>query len=215
MIALLPTLIPSIMSAIAKVAATVGPMVAKYGPMVIKTVGENLPKVMNAVEAVNVVTGVFNPSDSVSNLGEKALAADKKPEDFDKINDYIDYLKHDVQVEEQNLNESSVDTAVRDVVGTTIAIKAIAENIDMQMSNISLPLLNTVSKLDIGPALTLAIMKAYAQTELEPAHLEKYLADKLSLQEAHQHSDVLVRAHQIANPDMDTTQAGNAVMNLR
>ncbi len=37
-------------------------------------------------------------------LVQKAMAAEKKPEDFDQINDYIDYLRNDVEIDVENLS---------------------------------------------------------------------------------------------------------------
>ena len=86
---IMPPLASVIMSVFAKVASTVGPMLAKYVPIMLDTLGKNLPKVINTIEAISVASNVLTPRDNANELGAKAMMAEKKPEDFDKINDYI------------------------------------------------------------------------------------------------------------------------------
>ena len=73
-----PTLIPSIITTITKIASSIGPMIAKYAPMVIEVVGKNLPKVVNTVEAISLVADVLKPNERADELGAKAMAAGAK-----------------------------------------------------------------------------------------------------------------------------------------
>ncbi|HCE2312170.1 TPA: hypothetical protein NGT30_004567, partial [Vibrio parahaemolyticus] len=148
-----PTLIPSIITTITKIASSIGPMIAKYAPMVIEIVGKNLPKVVNTVEAISLVADVLKPNERADELGAKAMAAEKTPEDFEQINDYIDYLRNDVEIDEENLSTDAVDVITRQAVGVAITAKGIAQTLE---ADVSIPFLNAISQLEIDPKVAIA-----------------------------------------------------------
>lgn len=208
----MPPLASVIMSVFAKVASTVGPMLTKYVPMMLDTLGKNLPKVINTIEAISIASNVLTPRDNANELGAKAMVAEKKPEDFDKINDYINYLRNDITLETKNLSQDPVDCAIRLAVGGTIALKGVNEALG---ADVSIPFLKSVSTLELTPNIILSVIKSYQQNSLNLDDLDDYLHDKLSLAQANKHSDALVNAYQLANPNMDLEQAEDAVINLR
>ncbi|HCG8277804.1 TPA: hypothetical protein NJ523_002143 [Vibrio parahaemolyticus] len=207
-----PTLIPSIITAITKIASTVGPMIAKYAPIVIETVGKNLPKVINTVEAISLAADVLKPNERADELGAKAIAAEKKPEDFEQINDYIDYLRNDVEIDVENLSTDSVDVITRQAVGMAIATKGIEKALE---ADVSIPFLNAISNLDIDPKVAIALVKSYEASGLNADDVQKYLDYSLSIEETHMHSNAFVDAYQTANPSMSTEEVEDAVMELR
>lgn len=204
--------IPAIVAAISKVATTIGPMIAKYAPILLETLGKNLPRAIQTIEGVSLVANVLRPNEHVEDLGAKAMAADKAPEDFARINDYIDYLRNEVEVDSQALSQDPLDSTIRNAIGATIALKGVGE---MMGSEISLPFLKTISQLGLEPKLILTIVKAYAQSGLNTDDVELYLNDQLTIAQSQQHSEVLVTAFQVAEPELDRQQAEDAVMNLR
>ncbi|WP_332408062.1 hypothetical protein [Vibrio metschnikovii] len=204
--------IPTIVAAISKVATTIGPMIAKYAPILLETLGKNLPRAIQTIEGVSLVANILRPNEQVEDLGAKAMAADKAPEDFTRINDYIDYLRNEVEVDSQALSQDPIDSTIRNAIGATIALKGVGE---MMGTEISLPFLKTISQLGLEPKLILTIVKAYAQSGLNIDDVELYLNDQLSIAQSQQHSEVLVTAFQVAEPELDRQQAEDAVMNLR
>ncbi|AVF65460.1 hypothetical protein [Vibrio alginolyticus] len=207
-----PTLSPSIITTITKIASSIGPMIAKYAPMVIEVVGKNLPKVVNTVEAISLVADVLKPNERADELGAKAMAAEKTPEDFEQINDYIDYLRNDVIIDEENLSTDAVDVITRQAVGVAIAVKGMGQALE---ADVSIPFLNAISELDIDPKVVIALVKSYESSGLNSDDVQKYLGDSLSIEDTHRHSNVFVNAYQTANPTMSVEEAEDAVMDLR
>lgn len=207
-----PTLIPSIITTITKIASSIGPMIAKYAPMVIEVVGKNLPKVVNTVEAISLVADVLKPNERADELGAKAMAAEKTPEDFEQINDYIDYLRNDVIIDEENLSTDAVDVITRQAVGVAIAVKGMGQALE---ADVSIPFLNAISELDIDPTVVIALVKSYESSGLNSDDVQKYLGNSLSIEDTHRHSNVFVNAYQTANPTMSVEEAEDAVMDLR
>ncbi|MCR9675995.1 hypothetical protein NB557_22500 [Vibrio alginolyticus] len=207
-----PTLIPSIITTISKIASSIGPMIAKYAPMVVEVVGKNLPKVVNTVEAISLVADVLKPNERADELGAKAMAAEKTPEDFEQINDYIDYLRNDVIIDEENLSTDAVDVITRQAVGVAIVVKGMGQALE---ADVSIPFLNAISELDIDPTVVIALVKSYESSGLNSDDVQKYLGNSLSIEDTHRHSNVFVNAYQTANPTMSVEEAEDAVMDLR
>ncbi|MDF2154515.1 hypothetical protein [Vibrio sp. CAU 1672] len=212
MIAIPPTTIPSIISAITKIASSIGPMIAKYAPIVIETIGKNLPKVINTIEAVSLVADVLRPNERAEDLGAKAMAADKKPEDFEKMNEYIDYLRNGVEIDKDKLSDDTVDVMTRQAIGSAIAVKGVSEKIG---TDVTLPFLNTVSGLDLDPKVVVAIVKSYAESGLNADDVEKFLGRTLSIEDTYKHGVALKNAFLASDPSIDAEQAEDAVMSLR
>ncbi|EGR1275325.1 TPA: hypothetical protein N2903_004238 [Vibrio parahaemolyticus] len=207
-----PTLIPSIITTITKIASSIGPMIAKYAPMVIEIVGKNLPKVVNTVEAISLVADVLKPNERADELGAKAMAAEKTPEDFEQINDYIDYLRNDVEIDEENLSTDAVDVITRQAVGVAITAKGIAQTLE---ADVSIPFLNAISQLEIDPKVAIALVKSYEASSISADDVQKYLDYSLNVEDIHLHREVFVSAYQVTNPDMSFEEAEDAVMELR
>lgn len=209
---MLPSLISTILSAFTKVATTVGPMLAKYVPVMIEAVGKNLPKIVQTIEAVSQVANILAPNERAVELGAKAIAAEKTPEDFAKINDYIDYLRKEVKVDVENISQDPVDINIRNAIGAAIALKGVSEMLGIDLS---LPFLTTVTRLELEPKLIMSVISAYAQCGLKMDEIGDYLDDKLSLEQAQKHSKALVTAYQLADPQITLEKAEDAVINLR
>lgn len=205
----LPTFIPSVIAAITKVASTLGPMVAKYAPIVMKTIGGNLPTVLKTIESISLASDVLKTNDRAEDLGAKAISAEKKPEDFEQINDYINYLRSDVEVNESTLSTDPVDVAVRQSVGAAIVIKALGNELG---ADISLPFLNKISELGVESNVVLEIIKSYEKSGVNTGDVEAYIESELTLDEAKQHSECLLYAYQSAHPLMTSEEVEQAVM---
>jgi len=206
---LVPTIIPAIISAISKVAVAVGPMIARYTPIAMKVIGENLPKVIKMVEGIGTATDLLKPSEKIDEFGAKAISANKTPEDFDHMNDYIDYLRNNVTVDESHLSHNPIDVSVRQLVGIAIVLKGLNKELGTE---ISLPLLNKVSELGVESKVVLEIIKAYSGSELNPDEIEAYIDGELTLDKTKQHSDNLLTAYQTTYPSMTAQEAEQAVM---
>lgn len=206
---LLPTVIPSAITVISQLAAQLGPMITKYAPIVIKIAGENLPKLAQVLERISIASDVLMPNEKVDELGAKAIAADKTPDDFDQINDYIDYLRNDVKVDESILSQDPSDVLVRQSVGAVVLLKGLSKELGI---DVSLPFLNKLSELGIRAEVVLEIIKAYKKSELSPDGVEAYINGELTLDETKKHSDCLLSAYQNAYPLITQEEVEQAVM---
>ncbi|WP_405632169.1 hypothetical protein [Pseudoalteromonas sp. Ld20] len=206
---LVPTVIPSAITAISNLAIQLGPMIAKYAPTVIKVAGDNLPRLVKVLEVISIASDVLMPNEKADELGAKAIAADKTPEDFDQINAYIEYLRNDVKVDEATLSQDPIDVLVRQSVGAVVLLKGLNKELG---SDVSLPFVNKLSELGIGGKVVLEIIKTYLGSELNQDEIKAYIDGELTLDKTKQHSDNLLTAYQTANPSMTQQEAEQAVM---
>ena len=89
--------IGSICSAIGSVCSAIGGAIASKIGALATTIAPFLGPVAQAVVAIAQIIGIFIKDDNVEDLGEAMRKADKKPEDFDSINDYITYLRAEIK----------------------------------------------------------------------------------------------------------------------
>ncbi|MCV3402848.1 hypothetical protein L8V85_02610 [Campylobacter sp. IFREMER_LSEM_CL2090] len=104
-----------------------------------KLAGAILPHIGTLSSFLNIIgqiTGLFNKDDNVEDLGAAMRQSDKKPEDFDSINAYIDYLKSEIKAGNINLNEEKTDIqkAVDTALGSGLTIKALDEKYSLKTS---------------------------------------------------------------------------------
>ncbi|MFT5759815.1 MAG: hypothetical protein ACI9LM_004594 [Alteromonadaceae bacterium] len=203
--------ITSMLATITKVAVTIGPTIAKYAPMLLEMAGKYLPQIIKTVETVCTVLNIVSPNERAEDLGAKAMNAEKKPEDFDKINDYIDYLRQDVSVDKTTLSEDPINVTARQVIGSSLMIKAAGEVLGTELT---LPFIKTVSQLDLDANVIVEVAKAYSNSALNLNDFDEYITDTLSLDESDKHSNALVYAYQKTDSSMTVEQAEDRVMDL-
>ena len=110
--------------------------------------GIGIPELLTVIQVVAEAAkllGANKGEDSPEELGMKAEIADKKPEDFDSISEYIDYLNEQVSLEEgASENLSPEEKAKYGSMGAALNIKAIEEKYNVGMSQ---EFLSDVSKM--------------------------------------------------------------------
>lgn len=203
--------IPTVVSIITKVATTIGPMLAKTAPMVLELAGKYLPQVIETVEKLSTVLNILKSSDSAEDLGEKAMVADKKPESFETINAYVDYLDKEVKIDKAILSEEPKDVLTRQAIGVSILIKGVSETLGTELT---LPFIKTVSRLDLDANVIIEVAKAYSSHTLNLDDYEKYISKELPIDQLDKHSDALVSAYQKTDSGMSLEQAEEVVMDL-
>ncbi|MCI6653823.1 MAG: hypothetical protein MSH21_00980 [Clostridium sp.] len=99
--------------------------------------GFGLPEIFAIIECIAQVAKILGVGgeDSPEELGMKTEIADKKPEDFDTIQEYIKYLNEEVKLDKDAVdNLSEVDKAKYGAMGAALNIKAIEEKYDVSLS---------------------------------------------------------------------------------
>lgn len=106
--------------------------------MAILIPGFGLPEILLLIQCISEVAkilGVNKGEDSPEELGMKTEIAEKKPEDFDSIEEYIKYLNEEVELEEGAAEKLSEQDKVKyGAMGAALNIKALEEKYNINLS---------------------------------------------------------------------------------
>lgn len=100
-----------------------------------------LPEIVLAIQAIGAiistiaeVLGLKGKEETPEELGMKAEEAEKKPEDFESTELYIEYLRKEVEVDKEKLNNLKDEDKIKyAAIGSSLYIKGIEEKYDMKM----------------------------------------------------------------------------------
>ena len=200
------SVIGSAVSSIGSAVASVATTIASLGVELAGKVGEG-------IKAVAISLGILKPEENLEELGEKAMLSDKKPEDFDSINEYIDHLRQNVTVDKEKFEKlDDKELLARSAIGASITLKGINEKLD---TAITPEFMAEVAKQELAADQIVGTIKAYKENDLKTGDYGLYLNDELSIDESDKHSSALVSAYQKLEPELTTEQIEDKVMDLK
>lgn len=117
--------------------------------------------IVRAVSAIAEALGLKDQNETPEELGMKAEEADKKPEDFDSIEAYIEYLRNDVKIDKEKLERLSDEDKVKyTAIGTAINIKGIEEKYGIEAAG---DFWKTVADLELSGEETKQYIESFKQ----------------------------------------------------
>ena len=100
-------------------------------------VGDVIAVIMAVAKVVSWIAeklGLTTEDEQPEDLGMKAEQADKKPEDFDSIEEYIKYLREEVEIDKEKMEKlSQEERAKYAAVGSAILVQGIEEKYKMHL----------------------------------------------------------------------------------
>ena len=126
--------ISSVGSVISSIGGSLGKVAGLAGNL-LKVAGPYINTIMTVVQIVSQFLGILKQDETPEELGDKAMRADKQPEDFDTTQEYISYLREEVEFDKEEFDKlSDEEKLARSAVGTTISMKAINETKEFDVS---------------------------------------------------------------------------------
>lgn len=130
-----------ISSACSAVCSAVSSVCSSIGGAIMGGIGSLAPVISPwiavAVKVISFLAELFTEKpkeEKPEELGMKAEQADKKPEDFDSINDYIEYLRQEIKVDDAKLENLSEEERMKyQAVGLGLYVKNIEEKQGMKL----------------------------------------------------------------------------------
>lgn len=164
--------------------------------MAILIPGFGLPEILLLIQCISEVAkilGVNQGEDSPEELGMKTEIAEKKPEDFDSIQEYIKYLNEEVELEEGAAEKlSEQDKAKYGAMGAALNIRAIEEKYDISLSPDFLRDITIMKMTSEEVATCIDKMKENGITKMQD--MTDYLRDKEIESEKSSVSDSIIDA---------------------
>lgn len=125
------------LSTIGGIAVSAGPLITTFASTAIKNIATHIPDIKRAIDIIEIVSNTIESiSDMLGNdmkddpeeLGYKALHVEKKAEDFDDIDEYINFLNNDIRVGKNKMNQMRPEEkATCQVVGSAIQCASIGK----------------------------------------------------------------------------------------
>jgi len=120
--------ISSACDVVSSVASSIGSALSSAASGLLKVAGAYFSPMVNIISAVAQMLGVFKKEDNPEDLGRRASISEKKPEDFDSTEQYIEHLKNDIQIDREKMKkETNIDKMAYQAIGAGIAVKGISE----------------------------------------------------------------------------------------
>ena len=204
--------VSSCISAVGRVASSVGSFIAGTASSLLSVAGKYLNPVCSIIEIVAKIIGLLNENETPEELGDKAIRADKKPEDFDSINEYINYLREEIQFDSGEFEKlSKEDKTVRKAVGSAILVKGINEKKD---TDIPLETWVAMGKLNLQEKSNEinAILDNFKKEEY--GDFAKYVDGNLSPDKELEVGQKLVDMYKKIYPDLSENELEQKVKNM-
>lgn len=190
MLGFLPSLVPIVvnaLSALTTIAPKVVPWLVEGAKSLLTIVGKHLPTIIDIIDIItDVLSIVDKDKTNAYDLGVKVTETEKKPENFDSIQDYIKYLQNEVKYEKKEHSESEILSYK--AIGGHLLIKGIEEKLKV---NISPEFWLEVGRNKLTSQEIIGIVKKYSEEGLKLDFVE-YLSGKLSPKEEQKRGEFLV-----------------------
>lgn len=206
------SVVSSACSFISTAASSIGNGIVKSATSITNLGVSLAAKVTDVIRSVGVSLGIIRPEDNLEELGEKAILSEKRPEDFDSINEYIDHLNNNVPFDKDKFDRlDEKELLARSSIGASITLKGINEKLDTVVTP---EFMATVASQELETREIVSTIKAYKENDLKLEDYDLYLNDELTLDETTKHSSALVEAYQKLEPELSIEEIENKVMGL-
>ncbi len=202
-------------SVIGSAIGTVGGALGNVATVATKMLGLALPHIRLVVEAISLVgklLGVLKEKDNPEELGAKAMSTDKKPEDFDTFNDYIDFLRNDVEIDKEKLKNSDKGTKLANtVVGASITARGIEEKLK---SNIPLSFWKDVALQELKSQEIVKTIEKYRENNVSLDKYSDFVDGKLDFKERLENKNILVETYKELEPQLSSEEIETKVFQM-
>ncbi len=174
---------------------------------------EKLALIVQVVEAIARGLGIIKEEENVEELGDKAMKADKKPEDFDSINEYIEYLRNEIRSSGEELARMPPEQRLaRRAVGSAVLARAIEEEKKME---IPVEFWKESIRAGLGAKETDMFLTKFRSAGIKPRDFARYLRRELNISEEEKIDSVLVRTYKELEPELDENEIEKRILRLQ
>jgi hypothetical protein len=216
----IPAIISSVGSFISSCISTVGPVVARFASTIIaeipKVLQPNLSDIVkvisNVAQFIGKVLGLIN-NETAEELGAKAVQCDKKPEDFDSTEKYIEYLRNEVKLDEEKMkNATEIEKIGYSAMGVTLLSKGIGEKMDVFLPT---SFWIEVGKQNLKGEEVKAYIDNFKSNGLHDINLSEYLQGQLDVADNKKVYSVIEATLKQLNPELSDEDIENKIFEMK
>ena len=210
----LSSFVSKAVSVVTSVAKSIGKALVEKATEYLNLGIDALQKVVGVVETIAKALGIIKPEDDSEDLGDRAMRADKKIEDFDSTRDYINYLKQEIRAKTKDDLEklSPQERLARKALGTSILSKAIEEEFD---TSIPTEFWEKATKAGLGSKEIQEILQKFKDVGIEPAQFVKYLKKELNIKDEDKMEDTLIDTYKNLEPNASEKEIEEKVLGMQ
>ncbi len=200
-------------SVVSSAIKAVGSVVVESAKKFLEMDIEKLEKIVTILETIAKALGIIKPEEDAEELGDKAMKADKKPEDFDSTNEYIEYLRNEIRSSREEMESLPAEERLaRRAVGSALLSKAISEkkSLDIPVEFWKESVTLGLSAKEIDQFLT-----KFKEAGVAPSDFLKYLKRELASKEESVMDSALIKAYKTLEPGMDEKEIEEKVVRLQ
>jgi len=210
----------AISSFVSGAVSVVSNAIKSVGKAVVETAKEflqvGIDKLKTVVEILEIIAkalGIIKPEEDAEELGDKAMRADKKPEDFDSINEYIEYLRNEIKSSREEFEKLSPEERLaRKAVGSALLAKAIEEKKSLE---IPVEFWNEAVRVGLNSKEIDQFLDKFKKAGVSPSDFVKYLKRELESRDESKMDSVLIQAYKELEPTMDEKDIEEKVVRLQ
>ncbi len=195
------------------VGKAVGKVIVERSIEFLKTGTQILKLVTSVIETVAKELDIIKPEDNIEDLGDRAMRADKKIEDFENTTEYINYLKYAIKPKPRDEFErlSPEERVARRALGASILSKAIEEKYDMK---IPVEFWAKATRVGLNDKEIQGILQKFKDVGIEPEQFVRYLEKELEMKNEDKVENVLVEVYKKIAPNMSLKEIEERVLSL-
>ena len=198
---------------VSKAVTAVGTVLVETAKKFLEIGAEKLNQIVEVLEVIAKALGIIKPEEDAEELGDKAMKADKKPEDFDSINAYIDYLRTEIQSAKKDLETLTPEERLaRRAVGCTILAKAIEEKKSLE---IPVEFWKEAIRVGLNAKEIDEFLTKFKNVGIAPSDFVKYLKRELASKEESKMDSVLIQAYKELDPSINKKEIEEKVVRLQ
>jgi hypothetical protein len=208
------SVVSSAVSVVSNAVKTIGNAVVETAEKFLDMGIEKLEKVGKVIEKIAKVLGIIKPEEKVEDIGDRAMRSDKKPEDFDSTNDYIEYLRENIRAASKEELEARPleERLARRSVGNALLSKAIGEKKSFE---IPVEFWKETVSLGLDAKEIDTFLTKFQNAGIAPSEFLKYLKRELDLKEESKIDSALVDAYKELEPEADIKEIEEKVVRMQ
>jgi len=203
--------VSSAVSVVSSVVSTVGKAVVTGATKLLEVAGNHLDTIVNVIETIGKILDVIAQGDKIDELGAKAIQSEKKPEDFDKISEYIEHLKNEIELDMDKFDNANMeDKLARKAIGATIVSKGIEEK---KETSIPMEFWKEVAKQGMNSTEIDRVIDLFKENK-EDNKFSEYMNGKLDYKDEVKVGGMIIEMYRKLEPNMTIEQIEEKIMKM-
>jgi hypothetical protein len=201
-------------SAVSSVASSIGSAISGVAGSLLKVALPHIGTVLQIIEAISTILGILMPDEKLDELGDKAINADKKLEDFDTTEEYIGYLRIEVEIVMEKFDKlSDEEKLARSAIGASIVLKGVEEKKGFEISTDTLV---TLAKMKESELIKDGDFdKVLDEFKYDQKELNDFVEDKADFDTSEFVEDKLSSMYQELEPNLSKEEIKEKILNTQ